>query len=177
MRDVPCACCGESRAPRAAQDVPTQDRIAYRGLGNCCVAKVIHAGNLADYPRQTRSRDDLLDEWEMLRPQGFTYGQAAERLGMTRDALERGIQRGRAAGDERARPPVREFGAVYGPVDQPRPARLPERAEQRTQERTELVASWDPHSREERDMERREQLAQWHSADIADARDQDVEAM
>jgi hypothetical protein len=122
---VPCARCGKLRAPRAAQDVPAQDRIAYRGLGGCCVAKVIHAGNLADYPRQTHSRDELLDEWEVLRAQGCTYGQAAERLGTTREALERQIYRARAEGDERAKSPVRTFGAVYGPQPHQSKAQCP----------------------------------------------------
>ncbi|MGH3598920.1 MAG: hypothetical protein ACRDQH_01365 [Pseudonocardiaceae bacterium] len=56
----------------------------------------------ADYERRTRSRDDLLDDYVLLREQGCSWPQCAERLGMSYPSFARALLRARAAGDPRA---------------------------------------------------------------------------
>jgi hypothetical protein len=48
------------------------------------------------------SRDELLDEWELLHGEGHTIPQAAPRLGMTVHALCQALLRARRGGDPRA---------------------------------------------------------------------------
>jgi hypothetical protein len=49
-----------------------------------------------------RFRDDMLDEWELLRSDGVTdLTQAAVRMGVTKDALQKCLERARKAGDPR----------------------------------------------------------------------------
>ena len=52
--------------------------------------------------RSTWTQDELLTEWELLRPAGYTKRQAAQQLGMTLGAFERALYRAQAAGDPRA---------------------------------------------------------------------------
>jgi hypothetical protein len=73
-----------------------------RGLCWFCYRAATKNGELFDYPRSTRSRDEVLDEWEMLRGEGYTRRQAAERIGMTFEAFDRALYRARSAGDPRA---------------------------------------------------------------------------
>lgn len=60
-------------------------------------------GGLTDYERINRSRDDLLDDYVVLRREGYDWRRCAERLGMTYLAFERAMCRARKAGDPRAR--------------------------------------------------------------------------
>lgn len=96
-----CTCCDTPLTPCTS---PQPDAAIHggRGLCNSCHARERYHGRLADHPRSTRSRDELLEEWELLRGQGHTRVQAAERLGMSPSAFERALQRARAAGDPRA---------------------------------------------------------------------------
>lgn len=75
-----------------------------RCLCEWCYKDADAAGELVDFERTTRSRDEVLDEWLLLREQGCSRAQAAERLGMTFDAFDRAWRRARKAGDERALP-------------------------------------------------------------------------
>jgi hypothetical protein len=50
-----------------------------------------------------RPRSDVLDDWATLRQDGYTIPDAAQRLGMTVEALSKALQRARRDGDERAR--------------------------------------------------------------------------
>lgn len=96
-----CTCCGTPVAPCTS---PRPDAAIHGGRGLCvsCYGDKRYNGRLADHPRATWTRDELLDEWELLRGEGTTRLQAAERLGMTPAAFERALQRARAAGDPRA---------------------------------------------------------------------------
>lgn len=82
------------------------------------------ADTLADYPRLTRSSDEVMVEWEILRTSGVTTRtEAARRIGMSIDAFDRALLRARAAGDPRA---------VWAPrSDHPVAVLLAERAAQR----------------------------------------------
>lgn len=73
-----------------------------RGLCTPCYGVARRADALADHERLTRSSDDLLDDWALLRGQGHPVDVIAERLGMTRVGLLHGVRRGRRAGDRRA---------------------------------------------------------------------------
>ncbi|MGH7687803.1 MAG: hypothetical protein ACREN2_13450 [Candidatus Dormibacteria bacterium] len=59
-------------------------------------------GELVDYERLTRSRDDLLDDYVLLRAQGHDWRQCAARLGMSFAAFSRAMHRARADNDPRA---------------------------------------------------------------------------
>lgn len=48
---------------------------------------------VTDYERFTRSREDLLDDYVLLRSEGFTWRQCAQRLGMTYVAFKRALLR------------------------------------------------------------------------------------
>lgn len=58
-----------------------------------------------DIPRLTRTRDELLDDYVILRADGYTWRQCAQRLGMTYPAFERAMLRARKDGDPRAMRP------------------------------------------------------------------------
>jgi hypothetical protein len=58
---------------------------------------------LLDYPRTTRSRDEILDDWIRCRSRGMNRRQAAAAMGMSFVAFVKAYERARAAGDPRAR--------------------------------------------------------------------------
>lgn len=72
---------------------------AARGL---CMHCWHTTSNRHDTPRLTRSRDELLDDYTILRAQGHTWRQCAQRLNMTYPAFERAMLRARKDGDPRA---------------------------------------------------------------------------
>lgn len=83
---TPCLCCGTTE--------PGKRR---RGLADRCYFRHRRNGTHLDYPRTYWPRDMLLEEWEWLRSEGYTRSQAAERLGITRDRLDKAIEREQAA--------------------------------------------------------------------------------
>ena len=83
-----------------------------RGLCGGCYSRYHGAGRQFEHPRATRPGDEVMHEWEMLREQGYTKRQAAERLRMSYDAFDRAYWRARAAGDPRALPAHPQFGRV-----------------------------------------------------------------
>lgn len=74
-----------------------------RGLCSNCYAHEEYHGTLIDWPRITRSRDELLDDYVILRQQGYDWKQCAIKLGMKYPAFEQAMIRARRAGDDRAR--------------------------------------------------------------------------
>lgn len=74
-----------------------------RGLCAGCYQRKQVRGRLLDFPSQCLSRDLLMEEWEVLRRQGYSKRQAAERLRVTFQAFDRAFWRARKAGDPRAR--------------------------------------------------------------------------
>lgn len=102
----PCARCGKHTLPdnkRQRTDTAYADRMRGRGMCTNCYANEEYHGRLTDWPRVTRSRDELLDDYVILRRQGYDGKQCADRLGMKYPTFERAILRARAAGDPRAR--------------------------------------------------------------------------
>lgn len=73
-----------------------------RGLCVTCLRALSGTDDIFDYPPLNRTRDDVLDEWHHLRTDGVSRRAAAHRIGITVDALECHIRRGRASGDPRA---------------------------------------------------------------------------
>jgi hypothetical protein len=99
---------------RRAPIPPGHGRHAAHGRCTACRAHTDRGAVVADYPRRTWRRDDLLEEWAMLRSSGSTRDEAADRLGMTLTAFDRALQRARAAGDERAVPGQRTRAIATG---------------------------------------------------------------
>lgn len=97
-----CRHCGKFVHPSRRGSSP-ESRPEGRGLCRPCWLLLGKTGELADYERPTRSRDDLLDDYVVLRGQGHDWRQCAERLGMTYPSFERAMLRARKAGDPRAR--------------------------------------------------------------------------
>ena len=91
---IECARCHRRRPHKA------------RGLCNACANTAFQNGSLHDYPRTTWSRDDLLDEWDMLRTEGYAVRQAADRLGISLSAFRKALERARRDGDPRAQAQV-----------------------------------------------------------------------
>jgi hypothetical protein len=81
-----------------------------RGLCQGCYARHRHSGELIDWERTTRDADTLLTDWEMLRDDGYTVRQAAERLQVTFAALDKALCRAKRRGDQRGH--RRAFGRV-----------------------------------------------------------------
>lgn len=76
---------------------------AGRGLCHPCWRRERRTnGRHIDYECLNRSRDDLMDDWVVLRSDGLSKRGAAERLGMTMPAFTRALERAAAAGDNRA---------------------------------------------------------------------------
>lgn len=95
--------CRDCKLPRA--DWPqTASGHARGGRGLCrrCWNRHNFNHTLDQFPRSTWQRDELLEEWVFLRDTGCDVEAAAERVGMTRAALERALHRAKARGDERA---------------------------------------------------------------------------
>ena len=81
---------------------PGAVRHAGRGLCTHHYDRAAELDILPDFPRLTRSYDDTLDDWDLLRRGGATRTEGAEKIGITVKALDKAIDRGRAAGDPRA---------------------------------------------------------------------------
>jgi hypothetical protein len=74
-----------------------------RGICGLCYFHIQGTDELLDYERVTRSRDDLLDDYELLRSDGLTWREIAARLHMPYATFERAMLRARKEGDPRAR--------------------------------------------------------------------------
>lgn len=98
MAVTECRNCGRDLKPGKGEE-----GTAGRGLCPPCHTSLARSGDLVDVERITRPREDLLADYEILRSEGYTWQQCAERLGMTYEAFERAMLRARADGDPRAR--------------------------------------------------------------------------
>jgi hypothetical protein len=65
------------------------DRPAHsRYLCRNCYETAYKRGTHLEHPRQTRRRADVIEDYTMLRSEGYTRAQIAERIGMHPKALE-----------------------------------------------------------------------------------------
>lgn len=85
-----------SREERAALNAQGFFPLSGRGLCFRCYSRAKRAGTLIDYERRGFPRALLLEEWALLRSEGYTPRQAAERLGMSYDAFEKALERAAA---------------------------------------------------------------------------------
>jgi hypothetical protein len=74
-----------------------------RGLCQTCYANERYHNRLGDWPALNWQRDELLDDWVLLRESGVPIAQAAERIGINVIALDRALHRATKAGDQRGR--------------------------------------------------------------------------
>lgn len=96
-----CLDCGRTTVNRYLE-LPAAVTASGRGLCRRCYSRHERRGTLVDFPRTTRSRDELLDDWVLLREQGLDRRAAAARMGMTYSAFDRALVRARSKGDPRA---------------------------------------------------------------------------
>lgn len=73
-----------------------------RGLCDCCWSFLIDTDGLLDYPRLTVTANDVLDDYVILRADGYTWRQCATKLDMSYVAFERAMYRARKNLDPRA---------------------------------------------------------------------------
>lgn len=97
-----CGRCGHRMSIRPSTHVTRYHQ--GRGLCNFCYVAAARRGTLIDHERRTRTRDEVMAEWESLRAEGYSKAQAATRIGMTYDAFDTAFTRARRAGDARALP-------------------------------------------------------------------------
>jgi hypothetical protein len=72
-----------------------------RGLCDSCYQTAWTRGELHQHPtvRTQRRRADFIADYELLRSEGYGRSQIAQRLGMTRNAVDRAYWRAVRAGD------------------------------------------------------------------------------
>lgn len=102
-----CPSCDRWVAPRSAWSRWPAVRARFlrhgcRGLCCTCYRRLASTDAIHDYQPSNMSRDELLDEWALLRSEGISIPDAAPRLGMTIHALARALARARRDGDPRA---------------------------------------------------------------------------
>jgi len=97
-------CCVNCDTPTVPSSAGQPRPVSHEARGLCgpCYDHALHTRKLDDYPRRTRSRDELMDEWDHLRQSGVPWQFAHDRLGVTQVAFERAYARARADGDHRA---------------------------------------------------------------------------
>lgn len=91
-------CLGPRKPERDRSKIPKSGR----ALCSYCYQWAKYHGVLWDYPRITMSRNDLLDDYTILRSEGYTWKQCAVKLHMKYGTFERAMFRARRAGDPRA---------------------------------------------------------------------------
>lgn len=71
---------------------------AHHARGQCrrCYQRDYYARRCG--PRRTRRRADVVEDYQFLRRHGYSRQQIADRIGMTRVALDRALSRARRAG-------------------------------------------------------------------------------
>ncbi|MGH3094584.1 MAG: hypothetical protein ACRDMV_01120 [Streptosporangiales bacterium] len=92
-------------APDACTDCGTAfsaRRYMARGMCIRCYARHRHRGELTDYERISWTRDEFLDEYQLLRGEGLNRRQIAERLGWRRSRLDAALARAAKDGDPRS---------------------------------------------------------------------------
>lgn len=77
-------CSAKVKPPKAAW----YDRHMGRGLCTSCYGLHRRQGTLDQFDRLTRPRVDTFEEWLMLKRSGATRREAAQRMGMTLEALD-----------------------------------------------------------------------------------------
>jgi predicted Abi (CAAX) family protease len=83
--------------PQNGQPVPPGAvRHNSRGLCSGCRSHVDRYGDLADYQRTTRSLDDTVTDYQILRDRGLDHDQVAHQLGVKPASLQRQLERARA---------------------------------------------------------------------------------
>lgn len=78
-------CSAKIKPPRAAW----YSRHLGRGLCTSCYGLHRRQGTLDRFERSIRAREDVFEEWLMLKASGATRAEAAQRMGMTVTALDR----------------------------------------------------------------------------------------
>lgn len=99
--DQRCARCGKACA-KGRRDIPNEVQIRGRNLCSPCYTYCRWRGTHYDWPSNIRLRDDLLDDYVVLRRQGYNWKECAEQLGMSYKCFERAMNRARKDNDPRA---------------------------------------------------------------------------
>lgn len=71
-----------------------------------CAARITKGIRRTGEIRELRSREEVIEDYAMIRDEVPTVRAAAERMGMTYKALDKALYRARRRGDERAQIPL-----------------------------------------------------------------------
>lgn len=87
------------RLPLAQRNAVRQDYARSGGRGLCvrCWGAAKGEGALIDFERKNRPVSETLLEWAMLKQQGYSVAQAADRLGLSASRMRNVVREGRAA--------------------------------------------------------------------------------
>ena len=99
--------CGQDMWPWVRRSAARKDgRVHHesRGLCTSCYRFLHRRGLHIIFPVGPRrmTNDEVMAEWDWMRPLGYTKREAAAQLGMTFEAFDRAFHRARTAGDARA---------------------------------------------------------------------------
>lgn len=115
-----CSECGVPMVSRYAWDRGDrpEGHSLHAGRGLCRADYVIayRAGEIEKHGskvRSRRSRQEVLEDYMMIRDEVSSIAHAADRMGMTERALEKALERARKQGVTEARTPHQRRGTVY----------------------------------------------------------------
>lgn len=97
-----CLICGIELTFVRRGKIPEKRKTAGRGLCHTCWCAAKVNGTLDQFPRLTRSRDELLSEWEFMRGM-VSFDDFSKVMGVTLAAWKCAYSRGEKAGDPRAK--------------------------------------------------------------------------
>lgn len=72
--------------------------IVARGLCQPCYTRATREGTLRNYEKGHRPIEDVIEDWLLLRSEGFNRPDAAERLGMAYKTLQKALERAQDRG-------------------------------------------------------------------------------
>lgn len=114
-----CRICGVSMVPRSAWDkgLRPDGYRPHRGRSLCSThyRRAIKEGTLGQYGllQSARTRQEVLEDYMLIRDEVSSIEQAAARMGMTASALEKALERARKAGSTEALTPNQLRGTIY----------------------------------------------------------------
>lgn len=99
---TPCRECGRALRPQSHPPIPGRDTVPLKNNGLCGRCEARHrAGTTPGVRTPYVPAECALDDWAMLRDQGYNWRDAAPRIGMTPGALDKALTRAKRRGDPR----------------------------------------------------------------------------
>lgn len=94
-----CRRCGDPIVARTSATPDDKPHCA-RQMCSGCYSDAKRTGEIINYPRTTKSRADVLEDWGICRRRNMGKREAAQIMGMTYGALDQALRRARLAGEQ-----------------------------------------------------------------------------